>query len=42
MLFDVIAALILFQCIRVLSRLIERRRGDVLYYVSTNDTSWRR
>ena len=37
-LFDIIAAVILFQCIRVLSRLIGRRRGDVLYYVSTTDT----
>ena len=42
MLFDIIAVLILFQCIRVLSSLIERRRGDVLYYVSTYDTGWRR
>jgi hypothetical protein len=34
MLFDVITALVLFQVFGVLSRLIERRRGDVLYYVS--------
>jgi hypothetical protein len=42
MLFDVTTALILFQCISVLSRLIERQRGDVLYYVSTSETRWRR
>jgi hypothetical protein len=42
MLFDVITALILFQCISVLSRSIERRRDDVLYYVSKSDTCWRR
>jgi hypothetical protein len=37
MLFDVITTLILFG---VLSRLT-RRRGDVLYYVSSTDTPWR-
>jgi hypothetical protein len=42
MLFDVITALILFQCISVLSRSIERRRGDMLCYVSKSDTRWRR
>ena len=35
MLFDVIVTLTLFS---VLSRLTGRRRGDVLYYVSTADT----
>jgi hypothetical protein len=34
MLFDIITAVILFQVFGVLSRLVERRRGDVLYYVS--------
>ena len=34
MLFDVIIALILFEIVSVLSQLIERRHGDVLYYVS--------
>jgi len=42
MLFDVIAALVLFQVVSVLSRLIRRRRGDVLYYVSKPDPGWRR
>jgi hypothetical protein len=34
MLFDVITTLILFCGFSVLPRLISRRRGDVLYYVS--------
>ena len=34
MLFDVITTLILFYGFSVLPRLISRRRGDVLYYVS--------
>ena len=42
MLFDFISVLILFQVVSVLSRLIRRRRGDVLYYVSKPDRAWRR
>jgi len=34
MLFDVMTTLILFYGFSVLPRLISRRRGDVLYYVS--------
>ena len=41
MLFDVIAPLILFRAVSVISRLIGRRR-DVLYYVSRPDPDWRR
>jgi hypothetical protein len=37
MLFDVIAALTLFLGFTILFRLIGRRRGDVLYYVSKSD-----
>ena len=37
MLFDIITALVLFQVLGALSRLVERR-GDVLYYVSPADT----
>ena len=42
MLFDFIIMLILFQGRSVLFRLIGRRRGDVLYYVSNPDRYWRR
>ena len=37
MLFDVMTTLILFYGFSVLPRLISRRRGDVLYYVSKPD-----
>ncbi|SDI28464.1 hypothetical protein SAMN05444171_4763 [Bradyrhizobium lablabi] len=33
MIFDIISVIILFQTIRVLSRLIRQRHGDVLDYV---------
>jgi hypothetical protein len=42
MLLDVIIGLILFCGLGVLSRLITRRRGDVLRYVSRRGTSRRR
>jgi cytochrome c-type biogenesis protein CcmE len=41
MLFDVIITLILFQGLGVLFRLTARRRSDVLYYVSSTDSSRR-
>ena len=41
MLFDVITTLILFYGFSVLPRLISRRRGDVLYYVSKPAPLWR-
>jgi hypothetical protein len=42
MLFDVITGLTLFLGFTMLSRLVARRRGDVLRYVSRRETSrWR-
>jgi len=40
MLFDVITALVLFKGFGVLSRLIGRRRGDVLDYIPKPDARW--
>ncbi len=34
MIFDIISVIVLFQIIRVLSRLIGQRHGDVLDYVA--------
>jgi len=40
MIFEIITALLLIQGFGLLSRLIGRWRGDVLYYVSKPDTRW--
>lgn len=38
MIFDIVSVAILFQAIKVLSRLIGQRRGDVLDYVARQDS----
>ena len=39
MILDVLTILVLIQCASMISRLIGRRRHDVLYYVSKSDRS---
>ena len=37
MIFDILAIFLLILCANMISRLIGRRRHDVLYYVSKSD-----
>jgi hypothetical protein len=39
MIFDIITVIILFQATKVLSRLVEQRRGDVLDYVARQQST---
>jgi len=39
MIFDIVSVAILFQTIKVFSRLIGQRHGDVLDYVSRQESS---